>query len=150
MKIRTEIVDCEADEIVIRCRERNGRVMALEAAIEDAIRTRGDMALYIAGTEYYVRKEDILFFESSANKVYAHTALGMFTAPYKLFELEAIMPSSFVRVSKSVIVNVLMISSLKRELTGNGELTFKGSNKKTYFSRGYCKLLRNKIEETRF
>jgi DNA-binding LytR/AlgR family response regulator len=74
----------------------------------------------------------------------------MYTAPYKLFELENILPSSFVRISKSSIANVMRISSLSRELVGNGEITFTRSDKKTYFSRGYYKILRDRIEEIRF
>lgn len=147
MKIRTEISDI--DEIVIRCRENNDRIKNMRATIEAALRCGSEMALYIDGTEYLVSKNDILFFESSAGKVFAHTANRMYTAPHKLFELEESMPSSFIRVSKSVIVNVMNIASLNRELVGNGELTFHGSDKKTYFSRTYYKLLQYKIDEMR-
>ena len=106
--------------------------------------------LTIGTTEYFIQKSDILFFESVDGKVFAHTASGMYTAPYKLFELENIMPAYFVRIAKSAIANIYAISSLRRDLTGTGEITFKGCDKKTYFSRGYYKLLRNKIDEMRF
>lgn len=149
MKIRTEISDIAEDEIVIRCRENNDRIKHIRSNIEAALRCGNEMALYIDGTEYLVSKNDILFFESSAGKVFAHTADRMYTAPHKLFELEESMPPSFVRVSKSVIVNVMNVASLKRELVGNGEFTFRGSDKKTYFSRTYYKLLQYKIDEMR-
>lgn len=147
MKTRIERADNE--EIVIRCREYNDRIKHLRATVEAALRCESEMALYIEGTEYLVSKNDILFFESSAGKVFAHTADRMYTAPHKLFELEESMPPSFVRVSKSVIVNVMNVASLKRELIGNGEFTFRGSDKKTYFSRTYYKLLQYKIDEMR-
>ncbi|MBQ7357264.1 MAG: LytTR family transcriptional regulator [Clostridia bacterium] len=150
MKIRIEISEQNDDEIVIRCRQKTDKISAIETAIENALKSRGELVLYIGSTEYYVQKSEILFFEASGGKVFAHTRDGMFTAQYKLFELEDVMPSSFTRISKSVIANINLISSLRRELTGNGEITFKGSDKKTYFSRAYYKILKDKIEEVRF
>ena len=118
--------------------------------IEGAVKSRSELRLSLGGTEYYVEKSEILFFETSDSKVYAHTCNGMYAAPYKLFELESLLPSCFVRISKSSIANVYRIRSLRRELTGNGEIAFKGCDKKADFSRGYYKLLYQKIDEMRF
>ena len=147
LKIRIETG--EQEEVVIRCREPNEKIYALRAAIEDAVRGETELVLMSGGREYFVPKNEILFFESCEGKVYAHTADGTYTAPYKLFELEDIMPSSFTRISKSVIANLRKVSSIRREVVGNGELTFRGSHKKTYFSRAYYKLLQYKMEEMR-
>ena len=150
MKIEIRISDSEPESVVITCREHSEQVLLIESAVENALRGVGEMMLHIDGTEYYVPKNEILFFESYDGKVYAHTSDRMYLSTYRLFELEDIMPSYFVRISKSVVVNIKLISSLHRELTGNGELTFKGCGKKTYFSRGYYKVLKDKIEEVRF
>ncbi len=147
LKIRTEISDSE--EIIIRCRERNDRIRSLESAIESALRGENEISLFDGGVEFFVPKSSILYFESSDGKVYAHTADRVYTAPYKLFELESIMPSSFTRVSKSTIANVAEISYLRRELVGNGEMGFRRCDKKVYFSRAYFKLLQYKIDEMR-
>jgi DNA-binding LytR/AlgR family response regulator len=74
----------------------------------------------------------------------------MYSSQYKLFELENILPSSFVRISKSAISNVMQISSLTREIVGNGSVRFFKTEKMTYFSRAYYKILRDRIEEIRF
>ncbi len=147
MKIKIEL--CDTEEIVIRCKERNDRVRALERAIESAVKSGEEMTLIDGTAEYFVPRSRILFFESSDGKVYAHTADKIYRAPYKLFELELAMPPSFVRISKSAIVNITHIESMRRELVGNGELTFKGCDKRLYFSRNYFKLLQYKIEEMR-
>lgn len=147
MKIRTEISDSE--EIIIRCRERNDRIRSLEAAIEETLRGENEISLFSDGTEFFVPKISILYFESSGGKVYAHTRDRIYTAPHKLFELEGILPSSFVRVSKSAIANIAEISYLRREIVGNGEMGFRGCEKNVYFSRAYFKLLQYKIEEMR-
>lgn len=150
MKIRIEISDSQDEEVIIRCKERTEKIRLLEQTIENVVRSDNLLVLYIGNTEYYISKKDILFFETYDGKVCAHTKERMYMTNYKLFELEDIMPSYFVRVSKSVIVNVKMISSLCRELTGNGEITFTDCDKNTYFSRGYYRILKDKIEEVRF
>ncbi len=148
MKLRTEISAGE-EEIVIRCQSRNELIRQIEATLEGMLKSQREIVLHSSGTEYYVPIADILFFESGGGKVYAHTASGLYTAEYKLFELEELLGATFVRISKSSIVNIMQISSLQRELVGNGEISFKQSDRKAYFSRGYYSVLRDKIDEMR-
>ncbi|MBQ4091126.1 MAG: LytTR family transcriptional regulator DNA-binding domain-containing protein [Clostridia bacterium] len=149
MRIKIEITE-GSEEIVIRCRERDERISELERALDNALKGSGEMALFSGGAEFYVPKKEILFFESEGDKIYAQTADKRYATAHKLFELEDMMPAYFVRISKSTIANVKAIASLRREVTGNGELTFKGCQKSAYFSRGYYKKLREKIDEVRF
>ena len=149
MKNKIEIAD-QDEEIVIRCRERDALVQEIERALDRVLKGSGEMALYLAGTEFFVPKSDILFFESEGDKIYARTADKSYLTDYKLFELENVMPAYFVRISKSTIANVKAIASVRREVTGNGELTFKNCDRRAYFSRGYYKCLRDKINEVRF
>jgi len=149
MKIRIETTDGD-DEIVIKCRNPDERTELLRDVLESVIRQSGEMLLHVGGTEYYVDKSEILFFESGEGRVYAHTADEMYLTDYKLFELADVMPTYFVRISKSAVANVRLISSLTRELTGNGHIAFKNSDKIAYFSRAYYKHLKDRIEEVRF
>lgn len=149
MKIRIEICGEGEEEIIIRTHSRDERIERIENALEGIVKSRRELTLYIGNAEYYIPVTDILFFETNGGRVCAHTSSGMYTAPYKLFELENLLPSSFVRISKSAIANVMRISSLSRELVGNGEITFSRSDKRTYFSRAYYKILRDRIEEIR-
>ncbi len=150
MKIRIEICDAGDEEIIIRCREHDGRVAELERAVEGIFNSQRELALYIGNTEHYVPISEILFFQTDDGHVRAHTAERMYTVQYKLFELEDMLPSSFVRISKSSIVNVLRIASLSREIVGNGTVSFYKTEKKTFFSRAYYRILRDRIEEIRF
>jgi len=150
MKVRVEVSQDGEEEIVIRCKKIDERTEMIRDIIENVAKSKRELLLYIGNTEYYVAKDDILFFEASEGRVFAHTKDSMLRTTYKLFELEDIMPSYFVRISKSVIANVKVISSLSRELTGNGKITFKSSEKYAYFSRAYYKSLKDKIDEVRF
>ena len=148
MRIRTEISDSE--EIVIRCQEKNDRSKRLELAIEEALMKEDTITLSSCGTDYFMPKSEILYFESSGGTVYAHTKDSIFTAHYKLYELESMMAPCFTRVSKSVVANLMQVSSIKRELVGNGVLTFYSCDKKIWFSRAYYKLLQYKLDEMRY
>ncbi len=149
MKIRIELLSEGDEELVIRCHEITDRILALERELSDMTESEGSLLVSRAGTDYYIPISHILFFESSNRKTYAHTAEGIYVTDYKLFELEERLPSTFVRISKSAIANILQIASLKRELVGNGELTFKGSDRKAYFSRGYYHVMRDRLDEVR-
>lgn len=149
MKLRIEVSEDGCEEIVIRCHKTTEQTKRIQDLLERLLNSRQELALRASGVEHYVAAEDILFFESSEGKVYAHTGDGIYTTDHTLSLLEDILPASFVRISKSAIANVMLIRTLKRELVGNGELTFKGSGKKVYFSRNYYKNLKEKLEEMR-
>ncbi len=149
MELKTEICDNGDELIIIKCRKRTDEIIALEKLINTALNEKCELVLFSKGTEHYVNKAEILFFEAEGNTVYAHTADRMLKTEHRLFELEDLLPNYFVRVSKSVIVNVKQISSLRRELMGGGELCFKSGDKKTYFSRSYHSRLKEKIKEIR-
>ena len=147
MRIRTEISD--SDEIIIRCREKNDRVKKLELVIKEALTREDTITLFSGGADYFVSRSEILYFETSSGSVYAHTKDNIYTAQYRLCELEGMMAPCFVRVSKSAVANIMQISSVKREMVGNGVLTFYGCEKKIWFSRTYFKLLQFKLDEMR-
>lgn len=150
MKIRIE-VGCDEDEIVIRCREKTREIEKIESALQDlrGVESKREILLYSSGAEFYIPLSEILYFESAGGKVYAHTARAVYSTDKKLFELEEELSASFVRVAKSTVVNLYLVMSLHREVVGNGTVCFKDSEKRAYFSRGYYKLLRDKIQEKR-
>jgi DNA-binding LytR/AlgR family response regulator len=135
------------EEIVIICAERNKKIKRLERVIENALGGDAEMILSLGDVEYFVPKKDVLFFETSDGKVAAHTRDRMYYTSYTLLGLEGVLPESFMRVSKSCIVNVAEICAISHALTGNGEILFKESSKHVYVSRGYYKALKEKIYE---
>ncbi len=149
MKLRIEIADdLPEDEVYIRCRAVTDEISRLQRVIQGAAH-KVELQLYIGDTEYYVSPEKILFFETADGKVSAHTRDRMYYTDTKLYELEALLPYTFVRVSKSCILNSAHVASLSHSLTGSAEATFFNSYKKAYISRMYYKILKEKIYETR-
>ena len=106
MKIRVEI-DPEApeEEIVLHCRELTPEVVKLQQLLAKQIKSAGQIILYQNDTEYYLETDRILFFETEGSQVLAHTETEIFEARKKLYELEDMLGSDFLRISKSAIVD---------------------------------------------
>ncbi|MBS7262347.1 MAG: LytTR family transcriptional regulator [Eubacteriales bacterium] len=149
MRLRTEIDENGEEEIVIRARVCDESLMRLQAAVARAIGGRSELRLTLGNNEYFVPSTEILFFETMEERTAAHLPEKMLYTDYRLYELEKILPDSFVRVSKSCLVNSAAVLSIARNLTGASELRFRGCGKKTYVSRKYYKDLIERIEEMR-
>lgn len=150
MKIKIEIDEnLTEDEIVIRCRSLNEDIFSIQKKMTDAVGSRQQMAVTKGETEFYLTLEDILFFETVGNAVAVHTADQIYQTRLRLYELEEILPGSFMRVSKSTIMNIGRIQSVHKNITGASEVEFVGSPKKVFVSRSYFKLFMSKLEEKR-
>ena len=68
--------------------------------------TFGELTYKKDNIEYYISLNEVLFFETEENNVFAHTLENVYQVKYKLYELEKILPGNFMRVSKSSILNI--------------------------------------------
>ncbi len=150
MKIRIEVDEnLTEDEVTIHCRSLNEDVIGLQKVIADSINKSGKFVFYKDDTEFYLPLGKILFFETEDGRISAHTVDDVFETKYKLYELEEILPNSFVRVSKSAILNVNKIYSISRNLSAASVVEFQNTHKQVYVSRSYFKLLKSRLEEKR-
>ncbi len=144
MKIRIELTDGE-EELILRCRALTPEIQKAANLLQSSLDTAPELCLSLAGFEYFVSPEKILFFETEDGKVTAHTAKHMYYAPYTLNALEAFLPSYFARASKSCLINVRCVLGVARNITGASEVSFRNSPKKVYVSRLYYKSFRQKL-----
>jgi len=151
MKVRIELEPNAESEIVIKCSGLTPDVLRLQKLIEQEMRAGqdGELTLTLGDREYFVSLKDVLFFETSDERTSAHTSESMYYTDMRLFELEEMLPDSFMRISKSGIVNLSRVSSVRRDVTGIGEVFFDGSAKKVFVSRMYYKNFREKLHELR-
>lgn len=149
MKVRIEICEGGDEEVVIRARALTDEVRRISEAISSVSGGEATLSLTDGESEFFVPVSSLLFFETDGGHTTAHTAKRMYYTQMKLYELEAILPRAFARVSKSCVVNTAAISSIKRNPVGASETLFTGSHKKVYISRSYYKAVRELIEETR-
>lgn len=150
MKIKIEIDETLAeDEAVIRCARLSDEVRAVQKAISEVTAVSQGLELYQGTTEYFIPLEEILFFETEGNLVMAHTREDIYQTRYKLYELEELLPGSFLRVSKSAILNTRCIYSLTRNLAASSVASFENCPKQVFVSRNYYKVLVEKLKEKR-
>ncbi len=150
MKIKIEIEEAlEEDEVLIRCRGLTEEIAAVQRAVSEAAGGTQKFVFYKGNTEYYLRLDEILFFETDESGISAHTKSDAYQTKYRLYELEELLPGFFMRVSKSTILNTNQIYSIDRNLTASSVVAFTGTHKQVYVSRYYYKPLVSKLEEKR-
>lgn len=137
------------DRVTIHCREITEEILELQRLLSTQTSIGQKISASIDNVEYYLDLKSIIFMESDGNYISIHTANNIYRKRQKLYELEEILPRSFIRVSKSTIVNTDLIVSIKKNITGASEVSFKGSTKQAYASRNYIKLLIEIMEEKR-
>ena len=143
MKITiVEPKDGEEDEIIIRCRHLDKRLMKLIYSIkagEDKI-----TALH-NGNYFQVAPEEIYYFEAVDNKVFVYLEKDVYECKLKLYELEQrFAEMDFFRATKSTIVNLSRVKSLSPAFNGRFELLMK-NEEKLIVSRQYVPGLKAKL-----
>lgn len=143
MRIRIVEDECmEDDEIVIHCKKVTPKIQK----ILDEYDTMRIKAIH-RGREIFLDLNEVLFFETEADDVYAHLKSQAYKTSYRLYELESLLPGYYVRISKSTITNSKNIASLERNLTSSRAIMYHDSHKVSYVSRMYYSLLKHKLEE---
>lgn len=150
MKVKIEFDESLTEnEILIRCASMDEEVQKLQRAISDIVLGSRKFVCYQDETEYYIPLDDILFFETESGRIRAHTRTQVYLTKLKLYELEELLPGSFMRVSKSAILNINHIYSITKNLTASSVVEFTDTHKQVYVSRYYYKPLKFKLEEKR-
>ena len=137
MKINIEVdTELSDSEVLIRCPEIGSDIL--------------ELVFYKKDKEFFFPVTRILFFETSENGIDVHTADDVFSVHQKLYELEELLPSYFMRVAKSTILNTRAVYSVTRNLTASSIVEFRKTVKKVYVSRNYYKALKEMLNDKTF
>lgn len=133
----------EEDEIIVRCANLDERLMNLIYSLKSE---QDKLTGYVEDKIVKLQPKDIYYFESVNNKVFAYTAKEMYEVHKKLYEIETeYTHTDFLRISKSIIVNVAKIAYLKPIFNGRFEAKLK-NDEKIIISRQYVLELKKKLE----
>ncbi len=147
MKILIELdSSLSENEILIRCPRLTDDISRLEQILSQMDPSGQKIKCEKGNTQYYLSPDDILFFETAAGSVVAHTEQDIFDTHQKLYELEEILPRYFMRISKSSILNTRKVYAINRNLTASRVVEFRESHKQVYVSRNYYKALVEQLE----
>lgn len=137
------------EEIVVYCRSFDENVKRYCEAIEKLLDDTPAIVYYKGEQEFYLPSSEILFFETDDDAVFAHTAKDVFKVTQRLYQLEEILPPSFMRISKSTVANTSKILSLNRTLPSSVAVQFFNTHKQVYVSKFYYKELKQKLSQRR-
>lgn len=148
MKISIEIDQTlDENEVLIRCPEIGSEIQEIQKTLTEIDTGKNRLVFYKNDREFYFPVSRILFFETSERGIDAHTADEVFTVNQKLYELEGLLPSYFMRAAKSTILNTRAVYSITRNITASCSVEFRRSVKKVYVSRNYYKAIKEMLND---
>lgn len=143
MKIMIEdIQPDEEEEIIIRCREMDEELLKIIRHLKQG---NSKLNLYQNGDVYLTKPEEVYYFESVDQKVFAYLKSEVYEIKSKLYELEEELPKKdFFRATKSTIINVNKIKSLTPAFSGRLEALLL-NGEKMIISRQYVADLKERL-----
>lgn len=142
MKIRVEQTEGQ-EEIIIRCHERNREVKEILTLLEEIsprITGRKD------GETYLLKPSEIYYFESIDNRTFAYGKCEIYQCGLSLALMEEqVRDRGFFRCSKSMIINIHRVASLKSVMGGRIDAAL-DNGEHVIISGKYAKTLRAYLE----
>ena len=115
--MQTKITKIELDKpeiLEIRCHEISDEVREIVAFVKSR---QGQLTGTADDRMYEIAVSDIFYIESVDNKTFIYCKNREYETKQKLYELEEILREKhFLRVSKSVLLNLMKVSSIKPTL----------------------------------
>ena len=129
-------------QVIIKCKQIDDEIMRLKCHIElfdKKLQAKKDNELH------FINSFDVLYFESVDNRTFLYTEDDVLEVRQRLYELEVVLSDKdFIRISKSQIVNINKIKSLKPELNRTILATM-CNGEQLYISRKYVQAIRNML-----
>lgn len=142
IKIR-KIGDDEKEYIEIGCRKADERI----TEIVRFLKTRqGTIEAVKEDTQYRIPLIDIFYIESVDDRTFIYLEKDCYESRRKLYEFEELLSSrSFVRISKSVILNMMKIVAIKPAMNGRFQCSLT-NGEEVIISRKYVPQIKEKLK----
>ncbi|SEQ21721.1 LytTr DNA-binding domain-containing protein [Lachnospiraceae bacterium RM5] len=137
-KINSKDKECA----IIKAVEKNKQI---ELAIEMLEGKKRSIPVTLSEQALFCDINDIFYIESVDKKTFVYTKDNCYSAKYRLYELEDMLGPFFMRCSKSMIINLKKIKSVKSEIGGRMNATLL-SKEVIIISRSYVKEMKRRLE----
>ena len=112
----TKIERGEPERVEIFCHALSDEVREIVAFVKSR---RGQLTGTLDDRQYEVPVTDIFYIESVDNKTFIYSSKDCYETTRKLYEFEELLKGrSFLRISKSVVLNIMKVDSIKPALNG--------------------------------
>ena len=111
-----KIARSEPEELEIRCHEETEEVKDIITFVKSR---QGKLTGICEGQQYEIPIADVYYVETVDNSVFIYGQNKVYETKQKLYELEGMLREKyFLRVSKSLVLNLMKIKSIKPALNG--------------------------------
>ena len=112
------------EEVEIRCHELTEEVREIVAFVKTR---QGRLTGMQEGKQFEIAVTDLAYVEAVDNKVFLYTQKQVYETRQKLYELEELLREKyFLRVSKSLLLNLMKIQAIKPAMNGRMMAVLKG------------------------
>ncbi len=141
MKCTLIITDKHEEEVVIYTRERTKLTDDIEALVGGSV---PELMGYKENQAVRLSADEVSCFSVEDNKVYALTDKEKFQLKFRLYQLEEILPNTFVKINQSCIANMGKIERFDTSVSGTLLVKFKNGYK-DYVSRRQMKAVKERF-----
>lgn len=114
----------QPETVEIHCHKISDEVKEIVAYVKSR---QGQLTGTLDERQFEIAVGDIFYIETVDNKTFMYTQNNVYETKQKLYELEELLRDKrFLRISKSTLLNLMKISSIKPAL--NGSVTFRRGN----------------------
>ncbi len=104
------------EEVEIHCHEMTEEVREIVAFVKTR---QGQLTGMQEGKQFEIAVTDLAYVEAVDNKVFLYTQKQVYETKQKLYELEELLREKyFLRVSKSMLLNLMKVGSIKPAMNG--------------------------------
>jgi len=141
MNLKIIIEKLQADEeeqILVKCHSISPELLA----VLNSLKSRDSLLIANIGNEIHrVAPSDIFYIETVDARTFLYGESKVYESKYKLYELEDMAMSDFLRISKSAIVNLSKINTLIPSISGRLEAVL-ANGERVVISRQYVSELK--------
>lgn len=132
-------------KITIECNKVDSQILKILELINKSDNNDKKIIGISKGETYCIDKDSILYFETVDRKTFCYTIDGVYEITLKLYEIEEKYENTdYIRISKSSIVNLDKIKSIRPDFGGKILATME-NDEKIYISRQYVPILKKKL-----
>ena len=133
----------QPEVVEIHCHKISDEVKEIVAFVKSR---QGQLTGTIDDIQFEIPVTDIIYIEAVDNKTFIYTKDKVYQTKHKLYELEELLKNKrFVRSSKSTLLNLMKISSIKPALNGRFTAVLY-SGEETIISRKYVPELKKALK----
>lgn len=139
----SQIAEEEKERLEIYCHTVSDEVTEIVSFVKSR---QGQLTGIIDGTQYEIPVSDVFYIECVDSRVFIYCREQVYETRLKLYELENdLKEKHFLRVSKSVLANLMKIEAIKPALNGRFTAVLR-SGEKIIISRKYVPELKKALK----